>query len=306
MSPLGNYVGHLVDPDIFVNWDNVIQVLMFSNKPVTCPICLSPTSSPKITKCGHVYCWPCILHYLQLSEKSWRKCPICYDSVYSKDLKFVLIQNTPSLEKASSTNPLEMNMCLMKRHAHSTLALPRIHFPLDCYNESLPSAEESFSFQFSKHMVASQEYILRVIESEEDELIQKMKQLKQESEALLPILSVEYESELPFMEMAMQELNKIKADFNTKTEKIIGNKDQDGFFHTALPQADLAACHRESKENLADSIYYFYMAADGQHYYLHPLDIKILKHEFNEYSNFPDDLLVKIICIQESTVDAVN
>ena len=41
----------------------------------------------KMTRCGHIYCWPCILHYLALGEKSWRKCPICYESVHDTDLK---------------------------------------------------------------------------------------------------------------------------------------------------------------------------------------------------------------------------
>ena len=41
----------------------------------------------KITRCGHMYCWPCLLHYLSLSDKAWRKCPICYESIYKDDLK---------------------------------------------------------------------------------------------------------------------------------------------------------------------------------------------------------------------------
>ena len=41
----------------------------------------------KITRCGHIYCWTCVLHYLALGEKTWRKCPICYEAVHQKDLK---------------------------------------------------------------------------------------------------------------------------------------------------------------------------------------------------------------------------
>ena len=48
--------------------------------------------------------------------------------------------------------------------------------------------------------------------------------------------------------------------------------------------------------------YYFYQAADGQHYYLHPLDIKVLKHEFGSYDNFPSKLILPIIAVYESTV----
>ena len=53
----------------------------------SCPICLDIPVAAKITKCAHVYCWPCILHYLSLSEKAWAKCPICFDAIEEKDLK---------------------------------------------------------------------------------------------------------------------------------------------------------------------------------------------------------------------------
>ena len=42
-----------------------------------------------MTRCGHVYCWSCLIHYLSLTDKKWRKCPICYESIYQKDLKSV-------------------------------------------------------------------------------------------------------------------------------------------------------------------------------------------------------------------------
>lgn len=35
----------------------------------------------------HIYCWPCVLHYLALSDKTWRKCPICYEAIHVGDLK---------------------------------------------------------------------------------------------------------------------------------------------------------------------------------------------------------------------------
>ena len=33
----------------------------------------------------------CILHYLSLSDKPWRKCPICFESIYKHDLKSVRV-----------------------------------------------------------------------------------------------------------------------------------------------------------------------------------------------------------------------
>ena len=58
-----------------------------SLEPPSCPICLHYPTAAKMTRCGHIYCWACILHYLTLGEKTWRKCPICYESIHSDDLK---------------------------------------------------------------------------------------------------------------------------------------------------------------------------------------------------------------------------
>ena len=69
-------------------WDYIEQVLVLSAiEEQSCPICLTVPSAPQITPCGHVFCSPCILHYLALGEKSWRSCPICHDYLHSKDLK---------------------------------------------------------------------------------------------------------------------------------------------------------------------------------------------------------------------------
>lgn len=56
-----------------------------------CPICLGAPVAAKITKCGHIYCWACMLHYLALSDLSSRPCPICYEPVAGNDLKRYLI-----------------------------------------------------------------------------------------------------------------------------------------------------------------------------------------------------------------------
>ena len=36
---------------------------------------------------GHVFSWPHILRYLAYSEKGFRRCPVCFDSVTVASLK---------------------------------------------------------------------------------------------------------------------------------------------------------------------------------------------------------------------------
>ena len=66
-------------------------------KESECVICeqdysLSEFNEPcLITKCGHIFCSPCILHYLCTGDKSWSRCPLCFDAIYKKTLKSEII-----------------------------------------------------------------------------------------------------------------------------------------------------------------------------------------------------------------------
>jgi len=49
-------------------------------------------TTPRVTKCGHLYCWPCLLQYLAFErEYSWKKCPLCADPIYKADIRKVTI-----------------------------------------------------------------------------------------------------------------------------------------------------------------------------------------------------------------------
>jgi len=44
--------------------------------------------TPKMTRCGHIYCWPCILHYLDINEElDTAGCPICHSRILKKELQ---------------------------------------------------------------------------------------------------------------------------------------------------------------------------------------------------------------------------
>jgi hypothetical protein len=50
---------------------------MINAGDVQCPICLENLPAmiaPRITKCGHIYCWPCVLQYLAY-DKDTRTAP---------------------------------------------------------------------------------------------------------------------------------------------------------------------------------------------------------------------------------------
>ncbi|XP_068167819.1 E3 ubiquitin-protein ligase RNF10 [Antennarius striatus] len=114
-----DYKAHFTDPDTLVNWDCVQQVRIYSHEVPSCPICLYPTVAARITRCGHIFCWPCMLHYLSLSDKSWSKCPICYEAVHAADLKSVVAMETRQYVVGDV-----ITMRLMRREKGALVAMP--------------------------------------------------------------------------------------------------------------------------------------------------------------------------------------
>lgn len=119
VSAAGDYTAHTVDPDTVVDWDHIEQVRILGHEVPSCPICLYAPTAAKITRCGHIYCWACMLHYLSLGDKSWRKCPICYDAVHKKDLKSVVALKTHTYQVGQ-----KITLKKMKRIKGSNMAMP--------------------------------------------------------------------------------------------------------------------------------------------------------------------------------------
>lgn len=99
-SDEADYELNLYDSNENVEWKDVVQVIfnMINASEVQCPICMESLPSmvvPRITKCGHIYCWPCLLQYLaydlQNRTANWKRCPLCNDPIYKHELKSVQI-----------------------------------------------------------------------------------------------------------------------------------------------------------------------------------------------------------------------
>eukprot|EP00708_Paratrimastix_pyriformis_P002663 GAFH01001414.1.p1 GENE.GAFH01001414.1~~GAFH01001414.1.p1 ORF type:complete len:457 (+),score=28.04 GAFH01001414.1:166-1371(+) len=76
--------------DQLPDWDSVAEVSTWfsSSEPYMCPICLSPPVAPLVTRCGHIFCMLCITRYLSYAgARGYRRCPICPESVYPKDVR---------------------------------------------------------------------------------------------------------------------------------------------------------------------------------------------------------------------------
>ncbi|OSD03542.1 hypothetical protein PYCCODRAFT_1434440 [Trametes coccinea BRFM310] len=206
MNPTGDYTVHFADPDIYFQWHDILQIIVPRGNQLsatsasqeagilTCPICLSPPTAPRMTKCGHIFCFPCILHLISTSDQpKWVRCPICFDSVNERQLKAVKwldevpspddADDTPAegssssatLDQDFSTTPRSgsmLRMRLIQRPQITTLALPRSStWPSDL----LPPHQAPYHFlpdvfAFSKFMLATPADLIQDLTKDLDDL----------------------------------------------------------------------------------------------------------------------------------------
>ncbi|KAI8335559.1 hypothetical protein BC941DRAFT_430640 [Chlamydoabsidia padenii] len=408
VKPFGNYLANIIEPDSSFDWDNIEQVLITGEEALSCPICLSPPTAARVTKCGHAFCLNCILHYLDLREpkKRWRKCPICWESVYAKDLKsvrsvhpFAVSRPTQSSTTESSSSSLNgttitstttttatnfinvtegdtVELCLMQRSSKSTLALPLSDtWPIDddLYNKhqhrgdttSLTLMPWHFTpnvMLFGRFMLASPDYLLMENDRDIRELKSALKDAKEWGstedmpfiEAGLRQLGLEAEAigamySNKSLENAVQAAEHLLEQAKTRqslysrqhqqkedtivkssTAPQIIDRPSDPVNEDDIPEAYKQ--HHLQRAGTDDTLsltttttgsnttinqqrqlqqhqrqsptteFYFYQAKDGQHIYLHPLDIRILKYEYGDYQNFPPVLQVKTRGVEETTL----
>ena len=130
------------------NWFDIVQVKMdmTNSKDIGCPICMEPLKEmvcPRITKCGHIYCWPCVLQYLDFEqEHNWKKCPLCCDPVYKYDLKNVIVSQSKYYKPGNL-----IKFDLMVRSKGSNLAKNKHieHLQISEMNSLLASDQEILS-----------------------------------------------------------------------------------------------------------------------------------------------------------------
>lgn len=340
VSEDNDYSVHFTDPDTLVSWDLVEQVRISSHEVPSCPICLYPPVAAKITRCGHIYCWACILHYLSLSEKDWSKCPICYSSIMKKDLKSVVATERP-LYAVGDT----ITMQLMRREKGVLVAMPKSKWmKLD---EPIHLGDEEHTL-FSKLLLASRDQILNQV-------------IAQEKAALLEQFSIEGETpEACFIEAAIQELKdrqeKLQApahqielvadsvealklepeeknpSLDSKVLRYTSAFDEETIDPLdenpcAAPDQTIAepvtaeqcnfeppedptlnsdnhqeAVPSESGQPANPHYYYFYQAVDGQHVYLHPVNVRCLVHEYGSLERCPETITATVVEIDGFTV----
>lgn len=305
VNSAGDYRAQSVDSDVHVPWDSVLQILASAkSQTVNCPICLCVPAAPRMAKCGHIFCLPCLMRYMasvedppvRVSEKKakYKKCPICWDSVYMTDVRPV--RWFTGQEGDALLNGGGVVLRLMKRHHGTTLALP---------GDGAEILEESNGIPW--HFAAEAADYARIMKGTGSYMVDQFKQ------EILDLQVMGNEDELMFNEegeWTRKAISMIEGQIEGLDIKDMGPL-------PAIPRGAKATEAKDSQPPLplpinvdrhsgpaGDSIpsYHFYRALP--HYYLSPLDIRILKSEFGTYECFPATILPRVEAVSTGhTVD---
>uniref|UniRef100_A0A1L8DSU4 E3 ubiquitin-protein ligase RNF10 n=1 Tax=Nyssomyia neivai TaxID=330878 RepID=A0A1L8DSU4_9DIPT len=264
----GEYDVHRLCPDTLVKWEQIEQIIIHSNEDAQCPICLYAPVAGKMTRCGHVYCWACILHYLALSDKTWRKCPICYEPVHVEDLKSV----TANYHHEFKTEEI-VTLKLMKRKRGSLMVSDATKDVIDV----LPHLSDvTGGIVHSKLILANDNETLAIVDNEERELL---KQLEMDGPDGL---------NCPEMVFIQQALDLLATRKGTLVQAL---KVEEEKIEVALVDED------------PGDFFYFYQATDGQNLFLHTINNRMIQAQFGELRNGPETLSGRIVQKDSFTMD---
>ncbi|ESZ94066.1 hypothetical protein SBOR_5542 [Sclerotinia borealis F-4128] len=358
VRPNGDYKQQALFADQHLDWNDVLQILASAeSQDASCPICLSHPVAPRMAKCGHIFCLPCLIRYMHSTDDTnpipekkarWKACPICWDTIYNSEtrpVRWFTGQEGPAPREGE-----DVVLRLVVRQPGSTLALPRDGADVLDKSEDIPWYLAAEVTDYARIMKGSEEYMMEQFELE----IEALKQQENIDELM-------FGEEPEWTRKAVNSINdakeKIKGiggppppprqptEKKPKRQPIQFNPvDQDApeMYYvqhasksgltipvsmsspsTAVPfQLDSEATPLQPSSHPAsiantpqmrpnntrqidghspDAPYFFYQSL--LHYYLAPLDIRILKSAFGNFASFPSTLLPRVERVSTHVMD---
>ena len=358
-----------MDADVHLDWTTVLQILVSAQSQSTnCPICLSTPVAPRMAKCGHIFCLPCLIRYMHSTDDSnplpekkarWKKCPICWDSVYISETRPV--RWFQGQEGEAPREGGDVVLRLIRRQPGSILALPRDGAePLEKV-EDIPWYFAAEVMDYARVMKGSEDYMTAQFDGEieelqvqekEDELmfgeetqwtkkaVLAIREAKErvkgignppsppqqpiEKKPKRPPIKFHEDKDMPDFYL-IQHAGHLglssSAGFTTPSsqtsesslvEPKLGPSTRSSenpaqglnlsFANTSAPhppntvhthvEKPRAKPNDRSHQSPSDNPFFFYEAL--LHYYLSPLDIRILKAAFGDFVSFPSTILPRV------------
>jgi hypothetical protein len=345
VKPHGDYKQQSINADLPLEWSDVLQILASTvSQESACPICLSHPVAPRMAKCGHIFCLPCLIRYMHSTDDTtpipekkarWKKCPICWDSVFISETRpvrwYTGQEGTPPKEGD------DVVLRLVMRQPGSTLALPRDGADVLGKSEDIPWYFAAEVTDYARIMKGSEGYMMKQFDHEiaalyrqesEDELMfgeeplwtkkavnavveakEKVrgigdppampKQPNEKKPKRLPIQFTSVNEDAPEAYFIQQTFHPEVGSSSGPASTSLGDNQvteplqPPDLESRSIPSNPRNIYQRHVNEaHHPDAPYFFYQAL--LHYYLAPLDIRILKSAFGNFASFPSTLLPRV------------
>jgi hypothetical protein len=336
VDPRGDYRAQSEDADIHLEWDNVLQIIVSSkSQAASCPICLGEPTAPRMAKCGHIFCAPCLIRYMHSEDAGaapekrarWQKCPICWDRIYVSETRPARFYE--GQEGDAPREGGDVVLRLVTRKPGSTLAMPRESGDVVFKGEHIPWHLATEVMDYAHLMKGSEDYMnqqydeaLAAIEllEKEDELMfgedsewtGRAKRLIRESKEKIkgignppeqpkkpesrperaPIQFNASDEGVPEMYLTKHAQHTPSLDGSAEpyiASDSVPSENNTNANYVPKTIAEMRARHLEKPQ---PNEYLFYHGL--QHYYLSPLDIRILQAAFGSYKHFPSSILPRV------------
>ncbi|GAB1867650.1 E3 ubiquitin-protein ligase RNF10 [Camponotus japonicus] len=299
----GDYSSYLTNADMLVDWKLIEQIKLHNSENLSCPICLDAPVAGKMTRCGHVYCWPCILRYLRYCQETGNyKCPICDEYLHKNDLKSV-IEITRHTYNLGDT----VSLRLMRREKNSLFATPvepMIHPPTTFLSVSNNATNQIYS----KLLIASAKDIMDIIERERSELELERRNNPDMAFDIEQALNelLKREEKLKDAEskdtLSVENIKKDTTEETPQGHEINANIccKEDTTSLVKQSSTDSVSSDSQSVSNSNSKFLYFYQAEDGQHMYLGRLNVSMLKEQYGSLEFCPPVITGKLLEKQPS------
>ncbi|PKX94565.1 RING-type E3 ubiquitin transferase MAG2 [Aspergillus novofumigatus IBT 16806] len=330
VNPTRSYHAQAANADVHLDWDSVLQVLVSAQTQSTsCPICLSTPVAPRMARCGHIFCLPCLIRYMHSTDDDtpvpekkarWKKCPICWDSIYISETRPV--RWFRGQEGDIPVEGGDVVLRLVKRDPGSTLALPRDGAESLNPGEDVPWYHAAEVADYARIMKGGEDYMIAQYDAE----VEDLRRQEAEDELL-------FGDDTTWTKKAIATINDAKAKI-----KGIGNPPDverqpamDKSLREAVPAEsppDATQTGTPSAESMsssgvgtgatttpattgdvdrvAEAVSKVQLNSTPEaklkqkdpgplpQFYLSPLDIRILKAAFGDYATFPATILPRV------------
>lgn len=238
-----------------------------------------------MTRCGHIFCLPCIIHYMKIADDEkeeskavrgvqYKNCPICLDPVCMGDIRPVRWHTATDEPDAPIASGSRINFRLMKRTGKGTLSLPHGQSSSFALDTPVPWHFTPDAIDYARIMLGTRDYMdehldldnaALEIQSEEDEMMYG-------------------DGNRPWVKLALESIKRSKSAIEG-----IGNwEDHPSASKEAEGESPLPPPSGQDPGPAPAHSYFFYQAL--LHNYLCPLDVRILLAAFGYYDKFPDKI----------------